>query len=79
MHRKLEENSQNLFLWFSRKAYFVARRAVLPYYMLIFCLLDLRVLFLGWSALGANILWIMTLYSNRLLRPSVPPATAEAD
>ena len=79
MHRKLEENSQNLFLWFSRKAYFVARRAVLPYYMVIFCLLNLRVLFLGWSALGANILWIMTLYSNRLLRPSVPPATAEAD
>jgi len=79
MHRKLEENSQNLFLWFSRKAYFVARRAVLPYYMLIFCLLDLRVLFLGWSALGANIIWIMTLYSNRLLRPTVPPATVEAD
>ncbi|MGH9805556.1 MAG: CDP-alcohol phosphatidyltransferase family protein [Candidatus Acidiferrales bacterium] len=79
MHRRLDENSQNLFLWFSRKAYFVARRAVLPYYMLIFCLLDLRVLFLGWSALGANVLWIMTLYFNRLLRPTVPPATAEAD
>jgi len=79
MHRKLEENSKNLFHWFSRKAYFVARRAVLPYYMLIFCLLDLRVLFLGWSALGANILWILTLYTNRLLRPPVPPVTAEAD
>jgi phosphatidylglycerophosphate synthase len=79
MHRKLEDNSRNLFHWFSRKAYFVARRAVLPYYMLIFCVLNLRVLFLGWSALGANILWIMTLYSDRLLRPTVPPAAAEAD
>lgn len=79
MHRMLEKNSRNLFHWFSRKAYFVARRAVLPYYMLIFCLLDLRVLFLGWSALGANVLWIMTLYSNRLLRPPASTATAEAD
>ena len=76
MHRKLEENSGNLFLWFGRKAYFIARRAVLPYYMLLFCLLDFRVLFLGWSTLGANLYWIMTLYSNRLLRPAAISKTA---
>jgi phosphatidylglycerophosphate synthase len=78
MHRKLEENSGNLFLWFGRKAYFIARRAVLPYYMLLFCLLDFRVLFLGWSSLGANVYWIFTLYSNRLLRPAAVPKTAGA-
>lgn len=79
MHRKLEESSQNLLLWFARNTYFVARRAVLPYYMLLFCLLDLRVLFLGWSTLGANCIWIFTLYSNRLVRPPVGGAAAEAD
>lgn len=80
MHRKLEENSRNFFHWFGRKAYFVARRAVLPYYLVLFCLLDLRVLFLGWSALGANIYWMITLYNNRLLRPAgAPRVTAEAD
>ncbi len=79
IHRKLEEHSSNLLLWFARKAYFVARRAVLPYYMLLFCLLDLRVLFLGWSTLGAHIMWIFTLYSNRFVRPQAPPAPASAD
>ncbi|MGH9863689.1 MAG: CDP-alcohol phosphatidyltransferase family protein [Candidatus Acidiferrales bacterium] len=77
MHRKLEEHSSNLFLWFARKAYFVARRAVLPYWMLFFCLLDLRVLFVGWSALGAHLMWIFTLYSNRHIRPEAPPAPAD--
>jgi CDP-L-myo-inositol myo-inositolphosphotransferase len=79
MHRKLEENSNNLFHWFARKTYFVGRRAVLPYYILLFSLLDLRVLLLGWTTLGANIIWILTLHSNRLLRPAVDKAAAEAD
>jgi phosphatidylglycerophosphate synthase len=80
MHRKLEENSGNLFHWFGRKAYFVARRAVLPYYLVLFCLLDLRVLLLGWSALGANMYWIINLYNNRLLRPApAPPVTEGTD
>lgn len=82
MHRKLEENSRNFFHWFGRKAYFVARRAVLPYYLVLFCLLDLRLLFLGWSALGANIYWMITLYNNRLLPACGGPAskvTAGAD
>jgi len=79
MHRKLEAHSSNPFLWFGRNAYFIARRAVLPYYVLLFCLLDLRVFFLGWSALGAQLYWIMTLYSNRMLRPAPVPKAAEGD
>jgi len=78
MHRKLE-GSRNFFLWFARKTYFVGRRAVLPYYILLFCLLDFRALLLGWTTLGANMIWLLTLYSNRFLRSSVSKAAAEAN
>jgi phosphatidylglycerophosphate synthase len=78
MHRRLE-GTRNFFLWFARKTYFVGRRAVLPYYILLFCLLDFRTLLLGWTTLGANMVWILTLYSNRMLRPPVSKAAAEAN
>ena len=75
--KKLEENSGNFFHWLSLHAVFLTRRAVLPYFVFLFCLLDLRVLLLGWVTLGANIFWLMLLYQHRLLRP--PKAAAEAD
>lgn len=72
IHRKLEEKSRNVFHWFSRKFYFLTRRAVLPYFILLFCLLDLRVFLLAWVTLGANLVWILTLYNNRLFRRPAP-------
>lgn len=86
IHTKLEQHSQNFFHWFSRRAYFLVRRAVLPYFILLFCLLDLRVLLLDWVALGANLVWLLTLYNNRLFRlrgaesrGPAPKAPAAAD
>ncbi|MBI2955969.1 MAG: CDP-alcohol phosphatidyltransferase family protein [Acidobacteria bacterium] len=78
IHARLEAESKNFFHWFTRKCYFLTRRAVLPYVILLFCLLDLRVLLLGCVAFGSNLVWLLTLYNNRLFRPS-PRATAEAD
>ena len=78
MHQKLERHSRNFFHWFARRTYFLVRRAVLPYFILLFCLLDLRVLLLGWVTFGANLVWLLTLYNNRLFR-SAPNAPAEAD
>lgn len=68
IHSKLEERSSNIFHWFTRKCYFLTRRAVLPYFILLFCLLDLRLLLLGWVTLGAHLVWTLTLYNNRLFR-----------
>ncbi|MFQ5663666.1 MAG: CDP-alcohol phosphatidyltransferase family protein [Terriglobia bacterium] len=79
IHTKLEQHSRNFFHWFSRRLYFLVRRAVLPYFILLFCLLDLRVLLLGWVTFGANLVWLLTLYNNRLFRPAKTTATAEAD
>ncbi len=85
-HAKLEQNSRNFFHWFARKFYFLTRRAFLPYAILAFCLLDLHELLLAWVTLGANMVWILTLYNNRLFRSSraeprdrTRAASAEAD
>ena len=77
IHAKLEQHSKNFFHWFTRKFYFLTRRAVLPYIILLFCLLDLQELLLGWATFGANLVWILTLYNNRLFRTR--QASAEAD
>ncbi len=85
-HAKLEQNSRNFFHWFARKFYFLTRRAVLPYIILFFCLVDLHEFLLAWVTFGANLVWILTLYNNRLFRSSraqsgdgTHPASAEAD
>ncbi|MBI4461432.1 MAG: CDP-alcohol phosphatidyltransferase family protein [Acidobacteria bacterium] len=78
VHVALEKQGQNFFHWLARKCYFLVRRAVLPYIILVFCLLDLRVLLLGWVAFGANVVWLLTLYNNRLFRTPKPTAPAEA-
>jgi phosphatidylglycerophosphate synthase len=70
-YAKLEERQDNFFHWFSRKCSFLTRRAVLPYFIFFFCLLNLRVLLLDWVAFGANVVWIITLYNNRLFRGRV--------
>ncbi|MFQ5816739.1 MAG: CDP-alcohol phosphatidyltransferase family protein [Terriglobia bacterium] len=76
IHAKLEAHQHNFFHWFTRKCYFLVRRAVLPYFILLFCLLDWRVLLLGWVTFGANLVWLLTLYNNRLFR--VPHASQQA-
>ena len=78
IHAKLEAESKNFFHWFARKFYFLTRRAVLPYIILFFCLLDLRAFLLAWATFGANLVWILTLYNNRLFKRA-PHASAEAD
>ncbi|HXE76587.1 MAG TPA: CDP-alcohol phosphatidyltransferase family protein [Candidatus Xenobia bacterium] len=78
IHLKLEQHSRNFFHWFARKFYFLTRRAFLPYAILAFCLLDLRELLLAFVTLGANLVWILTLYNNRLFR-GASRASAEAD
>ncbi len=79
VHVALEKQEHNFFHWLGRKFYFLVRRAVLPYIILVFCLLDLRVLLLGWVTLGANVVWLLTLYNNRLFRRPKPAAPAPAD
>jgi CDP-L-myo-inositol myo-inositolphosphotransferase len=67
-HKKVEADSANPISWFSRNVYFVTRRASMPYWVLGFTLLNLTGFFLFLCAFGANLFWILSLYSSRLFK-----------
>jgi hypothetical protein len=71
-HEKLEADSDNPVSWFSRNVYFVTRRSTMPYWILGFSLLNLTGLFLFMCAFGANLFWLLSLYSNRLFKRPAP-------
>lgn len=67
-NRRLEANKQNPIYRFGRTAYFLAKRPVMPYYVFIFTVLNMLPFILFMAALGANLFWMIQLYSNRLFR-----------
>ncbi|MDQ3666294.1 MAG: CDP-alcohol phosphatidyltransferase family protein [Acidobacteriota bacterium] len=69
-HRTFEANKQNPIYRFGRTTYFVIKRPVLPYYLFILTVLGALPLVLFVAALGANLFWMIQLYSNRLFRSS---------
>ncbi len=70
-HAKTEAHGgEDFFHYFARKTYFLIRRAVAPYFIILFCLLDIRGYLLAISALTANLVWSLTLYNNRLFERS---------
>lgn len=69
LHRKLEADRGNLLSRLGRKLDFLVRKPAFGHYVLAFSLFGgLKILFL-FTALGANLVWILTLYYNRLFRP----------
>ncbi|MEW6731214.1 MAG: CDP-alcohol phosphatidyltransferase family protein [Acidobacteriota bacterium] len=66
LHTKMEARMSNPIYYFSRKCYFLTRRAFFPYAILAFAILDLTWFFIMLCAFGANLFWILTLNTNRL-------------
>lgn len=62
--KKAESRSSNPLLYIGRHCEFIIRRCFLPYALLVFALLNLNWLALYMSAIGANIAWIISLYSK---------------
>ena len=62
--KQAESRSSNPLLYLGRKCEFIIRRCFLPYALLAFALLNLTWLSLFMSAVGANIAWIVSLYSR---------------
>lgn len=62
--KKAESRSSNPLLYLGRKCEFIIRRCFLPYALLAFALLNLSWLALYMSAIGANVAWIISLYSK---------------
>ena len=62
--RNAESRLSNPLLYLGRKCEFIIRRCFLPYALLAFALLNLNWLALYMSAIGANVAWIISLYSK---------------
>ncbi len=62
--KNAECRSSNPLLYLGRKCEFIIRRCFLPYALLAFALLNLNWLALYMSAIGANVAWIISLYSK---------------
>ncbi|MGO9940001.1 MAG: CDP-alcohol phosphatidyltransferase family protein [Terracidiphilus sp.] len=73
--KNAESRSSNPLLRMARRLEFIIRRCFLPYPLLAFAVLNLSWLALYMSAIGANIAWIVSLYS-RLTFSSKPRAAA---
>jgi phosphatidylglycerophosphate synthase len=69
--KKAEQQITNPLMYLARNTEFIIRRCCLPYILLAFAILNLTRFFFIGSAVGANIAWMIALYSySRLSRPS---------
>ena len=72
----------NPFLYIGRHTEFIIRRCFLPYALLFFALFNITQVAFMLSAVGANVVWLIALYSHRLFTPvqssalASPPASA---
>ena len=58
-----DNRSSNLFIYLSRHTEFLIRRCFLPYAILFFAIFNLTNMVVILSAIGANVVWMMALYS----------------
>ena len=74
--RKAEQQTSNPLMYVARNTEFIIRRCFLPYALLAFAVFNvIRFAFIA-SAVGANLVWIIALYSY--WRVSQPPRTTRA-
>ena len=62
-HKKADSRSSNPLLYLGRNTEFIIRRCFLPYVILFFAVFSIMNWFLIGAAVGANIVWIVALYS----------------
>ena len=69
-HKKADSRSSNPLLYLGRHTEFIIRRCFLPYVILFFALFGIMNWFLIGATVGANIVWIVALYSYLTFTPS---------
>jgi phosphatidylglycerophosphate synthase len=69
-HKKADSRSSNPLLYLGRHTEFIIRRCFLPYVILFFALFGVMNWFLIGATVGANIVWIVALYSYLTFTPS---------
>lgn len=74
-----ESRSSNPFLYFGRHTEFIVRRCFFPYALLCFALFNIMNVAFVLSAIGANLVWPIALYSSRTFAGAQrSPATSSA-
>jgi len=73
-HKKADSRSSNPLLYLGRHTEFIIRRCFLPYVILFFAFCSVMNWFLVGATVGANIVWIVTLYSYLSFTPTRPTA-----
>ena len=74
--------SSNIFLYIGRHTEFIIRRCFMPYALLVFALFNITQVAFVLAALGANVAWLIALYSHRTFASvpasavASPPASA---
>ena len=63
-----EKRSSNPFLYFGRHTEFIIRRCFFPYALLFFALFNIMNVAFVLSAIGANLVWPIALYSSRIFQ-----------
>lgn len=69
-HKKADSRSSNPLLYLGRHTEFIIRRCFLPYVFLFFALFGIMNWFLIGATVGANMVWIVALYSYLTFAPS---------
>jgi phosphatidylglycerophosphate synthase/uncharacterized membrane protein YbhN (UPF0104 family) len=69
-HKKADSRSSNPLLYLGRHTEFIIRRCFLPYVILFCALFGIMNWFLIGATVGANIVWIVALYSYLTFTPS---------
>jgi uncharacterized protein (TIRG00374 family) len=75
--KKADKQQSNWLMYVARNTEFVIRRCFLPYALLAFALLNvLRIAFIA-SAIGANLVWLIALYSTWILSAKRRPLPSD--
>jgi phosphatidylglycerophosphate synthase len=69
-HKKADSRSSNPLLYLGRNTEFIIRRCFLPYLILFFAVFGVMNWFLISATVGANIVWMVALYSYVTFTPS---------
>ena len=69
-HRKADSRNSNPLLYLGRHTEFIIRRCFLPYVILVFALCSVMDWFLVGATIGANVVWVVALYSYLTFTPS---------
>jgi uncharacterized protein (TIRG00374 family) len=76
--KKADKQKRNPLMYIARQTEFIIRRCFLPYALLAFAVLNIMHVAFVATAIGANLVWIIALYSYRVISTRSPVVSSPA-